>query len=80
MWRVIWFFVLMGGWSAVTLVPGAVLSRRRRLGKGGEGARIASGALLVLGFIGLSLLTAILFTAWVRGTRLPWVGGKGPDL
>jgi hypothetical protein len=72
--------MLMGGWTAIIITPAALMGRAARRGRGGRRLRLTSGVLLVVGLLGLAVMFALLVTAYVRGTRLPWVGGAGPDL
>jgi len=66
--RLVWYFVVMGLWSAATLVPAMALRRR--------GKRQASGVLMLVSLAGIAFLTALLYTAYVKGWRAPYEGFK----
>jgi hypothetical protein len=64
MLRLIWYFGVMGVWTVATMLPSKLLRR--------TGNRKAEGVLMMLWFLGLAVLTALLFTAYLRGWRAPY--------
>ncbi|HUQ05540.1 MAG TPA: hypothetical protein VM261_23720 [Kofleriaceae bacterium] len=68
MMRLVWYLAVMGLWSVATLVPAKALRRKEH--------RTAAGALTLVGLAGIALLTALLFTAYVKGWRAPYEGFK----